>query len=98
MDTTTDTEIIQNAIDSEMGLEIDYTKADGTDTTRQIMPVVIEETSKGELIVRTWDFGREAVRSYRIDRLNQVDAEMFALTDKATEDELAQIRTLFPNA
>jgi predicted DNA-binding transcriptional regulator YafY len=97
MNTTTDAEKIEVAIEYKMGLTIDYTKADGEEVERKILPFAIDTTSEGHMIVRTYDFAREAIRSFRLDRLNQVDAELFDPLELVAPEELTGIYELLPS-
>lgn len=94
---TIDTEKIEVAIEYQMGLTIDYTKADGEEVERKILPYAIDTTKEGEQIVRTYDFEREAIRSFRVDRLNQIDAELFDPLELVNPTELAGITDLIPS-
>lgn len=97
MNQTTDAEKIEVAIEYKMGLTIDYTKADGDEVERKILPFALDTTKDGHEIVRTYDFEREAIRSFRLDRLNQIDAELFDPLELVNPTELDGIYDLLPS-
>ena len=75
-----DTEIIETtagAIASGSGMGFIYEKADGTISDRRVIPLAVDSTKDGEVIIRTFDTERNAWRSYRTDRIHEESIVFF---------------------
>lgn len=64
-------ETVATAIARGAGIGFCYTKADGEDDYRRVIPLAVDTTKDGEVIIRTFDTDRNAWRSYRVDRVDE---------------------------
>jgi predicted DNA-binding transcriptional regulator YafY len=74
MTTFQNAEVIETAalaIANGSGIGFCYTKADGEEDYRRVIPLSIDTTKDGEVIIRTFDTDRNAWRSYRVDRVEE---------------------------
>ncbi|MER7063986.1 helix-turn-helix transcriptional regulator [Streptomyces albidoflavus] len=88
---------LERAIAAEQPVMITYVSADGEWTTRTIEPYELFRTRDGHLIVRAMDHLRGEPRSFRLDRITDLDVlpGAFHLDRAAAEQEraaLARIR------
>jgi hypothetical protein len=62
-------DVAENAIANGSGMAFIYEKENGDVEERRIVPFKVDETKAGDLIVRAFDRDRNAIRSWRIDRI-----------------------------
>ena len=57
-------------IDASRALVIDYTKKDGTRSTRTILPSRFVLSQAGDISIRAYDLDAADDRTFRVDRIN----------------------------
>ena len=75
-------ETVAFAMANGSGIGFCYTKADGEEDYRRVIPLAVDTTKDGEVIIRTFDTDRNAWRSYRVDR---VEADSIVFFDPREE-------------
>ena len=63
------TEAADRAIEMGSGMAFIYQKANGDVEERRIVPLKTETTKDGNVIIRSFDRDRNALRSWRVDRV-----------------------------
>lgn len=62
-------EVIRFAAANRLCVDLDYVRLDGRRTNPTIEPYSLRRTSKGDIILHAFDTGKNAHRSYRIERI-----------------------------
>lgn len=63
-------EIIPEAVDRENPVALNYRDAEGKTSARVLSPYEVRDTQAGDTIVVGFDHDREAIRSFRFDRID----------------------------